>query len=248
LLYEELLPNTRNLAILFCWGKQDTLDAEGKPHPTGGNAAACRKMAEVIRAAKFKRFLSVELEDVGHIGVAPPADMLAKLIKQKRRNYPKHVRQVFRLADQSDAYWVGADALAGEPLPGDRLQIPIAPDEDPIAAQRKWITDKLGLIEARCKGQQIRITARRTPHVILLLSDELLNLDRPVTITRGKKERFKGRIKRDLSVMLTEAARGWDFQRLPVARVVIPLGGKVKFGYPTADKQQGEEKGRRSKN
>lgn len=237
LLYEELLPNARNIAILFCWGKLDTLDVEGKPHPKGGNAAFCRKMTAVINSLAFEHFKSVEFDDVGHLGVAPPEDLLADVLHSKRTHYPKHVRQAFRLPDQSDAYWIGAEGIEGEPLSDGTLSIPVAPDEDPVAAKRKWLISKLGLIEAECKGQAIKLTARRTPSVFLLLSDELLDLDKPVKIMRGKKKLFEGMIERDMGVMLTEAAKGWDFSRLPVARVVVPRGGKVKIGYPRADKQ-----------
>jgi pimeloyl-ACP methyl ester carboxylesterase len=238
LLYDEVLPNTRNLAILFCWGKGDTLDAEGKPHPAGGNAAGCRSMCAVISALGFKHFEAVELEGVGHLGVAPPADRFAALLSQKRAHYPKRVRQAFRLPDQSDAYWIGAEELQGEPLSDGTLSIPIAEGEDPRAAKRKWLIDKLGLVEGDCTGQTVNITARHTPRVVLLLSDELLDLSKPVKIMRGKKKLFEGKVERDMAVMLAEAARGWDFDRLPVARAVVPLGGKVKFGYPTADKQK----------
>ena len=236
LLYEEVLPNTQNLAILFCWGRGDTLTAEGKPHPTGGNAAACRQMSAVIGALGFKHFEAVELEGVGHLGVEPPADRLAALLSQQRLHYPNHVRQTFRLPDQSDAYWIGAEELQGEPLPDGVLSIPVPSDEDPQTVKRKWLTDRLGLVEGDCRSQSINIVARRTPRVVLSLSDELLDLDKPVKIMRGKKKLFEGKIERDMAVMLTEAARGWDFARLPVARAVVPLGGKVKYGYPAADK------------
>ena len=39
------------------------------------------------------------------------------------------------------------------------------------------------------------------------------------------------------SSALSKAARGWDFDRLPTVRVIVPVGGKVKFGYPGADKE-----------
>ena len=32
--------------------------------------------------------------------------------------------------------------------------------------------------------------------------------------------------------MLAEAAKGWDFDRLYSARVVVPVAGKARFGYP----------------
>ncbi len=236
LLYEELLPNARQVSVLFCWGANDNLDTEGRPHPTGGNAAACRKMTRVIGKLDFVSFRNVELEGVGHLGVAPPPDHLSDLLKRSRPRYPKRVRQVFRLPDQSDAYWIGAEDLEGPPLPDGTLSIPVPAEEDPISAQRKWLVNRLGLVEAECRKQTITITARRAVNVVLLLDDELLDLDKPIKIIRGKKTLFEGKVRRDMKVMLTEAARAWDFDRLPTARVVIPRAGKVKFGYPKAAK------------
>jgi hypothetical protein len=77
--------------------------------------------------------------------------------------------------------------------------------------------------------------------VTLLLSDELLDLDRPVMIIRNGKKRFEGRVRRDLRVMLREAAGDWDFARLPTARAVIPVGGMVRFGYPETDSKEGRK-------
>ncbi|MBN2563907.1 MAG: hypothetical protein JXQ75_23580 [Phycisphaerae bacterium] len=232
MLYGEVLPNARSTAVLFCWGAKDNVDAEGKPQPDGGNAALNRTMSAVIGALAYEHFEAVELVDVGHLGVVPPADRLDNLLNQRRTHYPKYVRQAYRLPDQSEAYWVSSDRLIGEPLPHGNLQIPYEEGENPLVAQRKWLIDKLGLVEAKCQGQTIKLTTRRSGHVILLLSDELLDLDQPVKIIRNKKTRLDGRVKRDMRVMLTEAAQGWDFDRLPVARVVIPVSGNVKFGYP----------------
>jgi hypothetical protein len=232
LLYETLLENVLNTQILFCWGRDDTLDASGEPHPLGGNAYYARRMTDVLNKLGAEHFEGIELEGVGHTGVAPPADKFSALLNQRREHFPKRVHQVFRLPEQGDAYWVSADALAGEPLPSSNLNITIRKGEDPIKAQRKWITNRLGLIEARCKGQLIKLHGHRVPHIILLLSDELIDLDKPVKIQRGKRKSFKGRIERDMRVLLTEAARSWDFDRLYTARVLVPVGGKVKFGYP----------------
>lgn len=239
LLFDELLPNARNVPILFCWGAKDNLDTDGKAREDGGNAGLNRKMSEMISHLGFKHFEFVELPDVGHQGVVPPAKPLSTLLKRRRERYPRQVRQVFRLPAQGDAYWVSADRLIGEPLPDGDLRIPYAVGEDPLAAEKKWLIGKLGLVEAVCEGQTITLTTRRTGNVVLLLSGELLDLDKPVTIIRNEKKRWEGKITPDLRVMLFEAARSWDFERLPTSRVVVPVGGTVKFGYPTAGGRRG---------
>lgn len=244
LLFDELLANCRNTAILFCWGRNDTLLPDGTPHPKGGNAATNRIMTKVIEGLDFDHFDAVEFPDKDHFGVAPPPDLLSKLIDRKRNRFPKRVHQAYRLAAQSRAYWLESGKLQGQPLPNGRIEIPVDPREDPREAHRKYLIKKLGLVDGRVKGQTIRLQTRRTGNAILLLSDELIDLDKPVRILRKKRERFKGHIKRDLRVMLEEAARSWDFDRLYTARVTIPLGGKTKFGYPDQSKKRRSSKRR----
>ena len=232
LLYDELLPNAQNVPILFCWGARDNVDEQGKVREDGGNAALNRKLSELISHLSFRHFEFVEIPGVGHQDVLPPAKQFSALLDRKREHYPKLVRQAFRLPLQSDAYWVSADRLSGEPLPDGKLEIPVAQGEDPLAAEKKWLVGQLGLAEARCDGQTITLTTRKAGNVIVLLSPDLIDFDKPVTIIRNNRKRLERKIDPDLRVMLVEAARSWDFDRLPQARLVIPVGGSVKVGYP----------------
>ncbi|MDB4645865.1 hypothetical protein OAF32_02875, partial [Akkermansiaceae bacterium] len=49
---------------------------------------------------------------------------------------------------------------------------------------------------AQVSGQKITIKAEGLEKIIVRLSDSLLNLDQPVTITLNGKEKFKGKIER----------------------------------------------------
>lgn len=233
LILPEILANCRNTPILFVWGDQDDKLLDGSPHPHGGNTKMNRLMASIMREKKLPLFQGVELPGVGHGGVVPPADDLARLLKNKRERFPKRIEHRYRLADQSVAWWVSSERLAGEPLTPE-ARIKIGEGEDPNDAKRRHLLDKLGYIDARCKGQTITLSAKRSPRLILLLSEELLDSDKPVTILRAKKKLYEGVIPRDPRVMLREAAATWDFDRLPSARVVVPISGKVEFGYPAA--------------
>ena len=235
-LYEEVLANCRNTAILFCWGANDTLNGKGQSSPTGGIAGRAKTMAAVIRALNFKAFEPVEIAGAGHRDVAPPQKALFELLDRRRVRTPKRVRQVFRLPQQSAAYWVEAEGMKGQPLQNGRLKIPQRKGESAASAQRRYLVPKLGRVEVRRKGQTITMDSRRARRVVLLLSDELLNLDKSVKIRKKKKTIFKGKIDRDMNVLLTEAARGWDFDRLHTARVVVTGSGKVTFGYSTTKK------------
>lgn len=234
LLFEELLPNLANTHTLFCWGRNDNVDANGEVRSDGGNAAWNRHMSQIMRQLGITRFEPVELDGVGHADVRPPAEALSRWLDRKRRRYPAQVRHVFRLAEHSSAYWVRAGALQGEPLPDGPLRIRFKPGEDPHRAQRDELVGGLGLIEAEVEGQTITLRGRKTTSLVLLLHDRLIDLDKPVTIRRGTRKLFHGRIPRDLRVLLREAADDWDFDRLFSARVVVPVGGRVKFGYDTS--------------
>lgn len=238
LLFDEVLQNIRNTHTLFCWGAKDNVDAEGTIRLDGGNVAWNRRITEVIKTLGIEGYEPIELPGAGHVDVRPPREAFNRLLDRRRQHYPPRVRQAFRLAEQSPAYWVAADQLQGEPLPDGPLSIKIEQGEDPNEAQRRYLVSRLGLIDARCKGRTIAVKSRRTVRVVLLLSDELLDLDKPVTIKRGKKRVFVGKIRRDLRVMLTEAARSWDFARLPSVRVVVPIAGQVRFGYPSSKKER----------
>ncbi len=242
LLYESLLSNLRDVPIVYCWGEKDNLDSAGKPEPSGGNVGISRTLSMVIKALGFPDYTAVELAGAGHLDVVPPPEEFYKLLKKTRRRYPKRVHQIFRLPEESSAYWVSTDHLQGEPLPHGPLQIPQSPDEDPRTATRRFLLGKLGLIEATCKKQTITIRSKNAVRITLLLGDELIDLDKPIKIKRGRKTVFDGRIERDLRVMLREAASGWDFNRLPSARVVIPIAGDIKFGYGDEPKKSSGRK------
>ncbi len=231
-LWDQVLPNCRHTAILFCWGENDTLDAHGDPDRQGGIARMSRRMASLIDDLDFERFQAFELPGVGHAGVAPPVDAWVAMLERRRPHYPRSVRQAFRLADQSQAYWVAAAQSRGRPLPSGELRIEMKPHETWPQAKRRYLTGRLGVIEATCHAQTITLQTRRTAELVLLLSDELVDLDRPVVVERDGRTVFNGLVSRDLRVTLTEAARTWDFERLPCARAVISYAGSIEFGYP----------------
>lgn len=229
ILFDELLPNLRNTNTLFVWGENDKLNAEGKVREDGGNAAWNRHMTKIMRDVGVSGFESIELAGVGHGGVVPPANALNDWLKQTRRRYPKEVHHVFRLPESSSAYWIRAMELEGEPLPDGELKIRYTKDDDPKKKQRAYLTQRLGLVEASIEGQTIKLRSRKTQTIELLLHDKLIDLDKPVTILRGSRELYKGKVPRDLRILLREAARTWDFDRLFSARVTIPRGKRIHF-------------------
>lgn len=231
ILFDDLLPNLRNTYTLFCWGENDNVDSSGKRRSDGGNAAWNRHMTKVMRDVGVTGFKSIELSGVGHANVKPPAEAVNQWLQQKRQRYPREVHHVFRLPEHSSAYWIRATELQGKPLPDGELKIRYTKDDDPRKKQRAYLTQRLGLIEASVEGQTIKLRSRKTQTIELLLHDKLIDLDRPIRITRGSRQLFEGKIPRDLRILLREAANDWDFDRLFSARVVIPRGARIQTGY-----------------
>lgn len=231
LLFEELLPNLANTNTLFVWGVNDNVDAHGNVRQDGGNAAWNRRMTQIMRQLKIENFEPVELAGVGHLNVVPPEAALNRWLRRKRERYPRKIRHVYRLIEHGSAYWLRAGGFQGDPLPDGKLRIRFKPGEDAHRAERDHLIRQLGLIEAGVEGQAITLKARRTTRVVLLLHDRFIDLDKAVTIRRGQRELYRGKIPHDPRVLLREAANDWDLDRLFSARVVVPVGGRVKFGY-----------------
>ncbi|HPF37167.1 MAG TPA: hypothetical protein P5081_24505 [Phycisphaerae bacterium] len=228
-LFPDLLPNLRNTYTLFCWGENDNVGADGNVREDGGNAAWNRHMSQVMREVGVRGFRPIELAGVVHGNVRPPADAVSEWLNQKRRRYPKHIQQMFRLPENSAAYWARCVELQAPPLADGELRIRLKKDDDLKKKQRQYMTQKLGVIEASVEGQSIRLRSRNAETIELLLHDKLIDLDQPVTILRGSRELFHGKIPRDLRVLLREAANDWDFDRFFTSRVVIRRGRPVRF-------------------
>ncbi|MCA9254883.1 MAG: hypothetical protein KDA33_04565, partial [Phycisphaerales bacterium] len=228
-LFPDLLPNLRNTYTLFCWGENDNVGADGNVREDGGNAAWNRHMSQVMREVGVRGFQPIELAGVGHGNVRPPADAVSEWLNQKRRRYPKHIQQMYRLPENSACYWARCVELQTPPLADGELRIRLKKDDDLKKKQRQYMTQKLGVFEASVEGQTIRLRSRNAETIELLLHDKLIDLDQPVTILRGSRELYSGRIPRDLRVLLREAASDWDFDRFFTARVLIKRGRPVRF-------------------
>ncbi len=230
MLYDVFTPNLGNLNTLFVWGAKDNLGQDGHPHPQGGNAAMSRVLADVMRKSCADRFTGVELPNAAHGNVTPPSDKVAAWLKQKRKTWPTSVTQRFRLPGQSRAAWIRAVELMGKPLADAASTVKLKPGENTATAQKRHLVAQLGLIEASVDKQTILITTRKVKDVELLLSDELIDLDKPIKVIRNKREVFDGRVYRSVGTMLQETAETLDFARIPQTRLVIPASGRKVTG------------------
>lgn len=86
-------------------------------------------------------------------------------------------------------------------------------------------------LEARRKGNDVTVRARRTAVFDLYLSPAWFDFDRPLRLTVNGRPVFEGRVKPDLRFLLEQACRDEDRTRLYAARlpvVVEPAGGAAE--------------------
>lgn len=218
-LFDLFLENVRPLSMLVVWGENDV---------EFGITPRNRPLRGLAKSLKLDRYEAIELPGVGHLGVAPPPESLKAWLSRSRERHPRAVHHAFRFAETSSAYWVRAQKLAGAPLPAGEVRAPVKEGQDPRVALAEYLRKQLGVIDAISREQTIELETRRSTYVELLLHDDLVDLDRPITVLRNRKKTWEGLVPRDLGVTLDEAAREWDFQRLPRAKLIVPVGGKAR--------------------
>jgi len=78
-------------------------------------------------------------------------------------------------------------------------------------------------MEATIDGQTINITAEKTPRLVVRLSDQLLNLDKPVMITVNGEEKFSGKVKRSAREIIKSLEQRGDLASIATATVTVKL-------------------------
>ena len=76
---------------------------------------------------------------------------------------------------------------------------------------------------ATIDGQAINITAEKTPRLVVRLSDQLLNLDKPVMITVNGEEKFSGKVKRSAREIIKSLEQRADPASVATASVTLKL-------------------------
>lgn len=132
---------------------------------------------------------------------------------------PRRVAKWFRYLGQGSAAWLKATAFRGDVWEAEQLAVRAAPTTDRDQFIRRVIQGRLGFLSGRVEGQTITVLTRRCADIELLLPEDLVDLDRPVTVTCNGRVRHRGLIRRRVATWLEAAYRTWDFQRVPVARL-----------------------------
>ena len=156
----------------------------------------------------------------GHRHPAMPElnDKVHLWLGDKARNpYPRAVRLLSFQHENAAAYWIRIDRFAPTVFDPDRKVTATGPmgiqlTEDQVRLLYIGKMEKeLGSVAAVvAPGNHIRIATRHIHALTVLLSDRLVNLDRPITITLNGELAFRGKAERSLDTLFDTARRHRD--------------------------------------
>jgi len=221
-----LLANVLNTPVLAVWGDKDTGD-DTQEKAAGGGIAAFNRRLRLVAAEVDAPLKGVQLPGVGHGGVVPPLDLLTEYLHKRRPAAPREVKHWFRYPPQGRASWLRQRRFAGTPWQGTQINVVVTGPTDIDEYVTKVLTDKLAYLGGKIEGQRIEAQVRKSAELEVLLNDDLLDLDQPITLVVGEKIRFEGPVERRVSTMLDIAYRDWEFQRLYSARLAMKAGSKA---------------------
>ena len=168
-----------------------------------------------------------ELPGVGHGGVIPPKDAFAEILTKKRPPLSKTVSHRFRYTTQARDGWLRQTQFSGDPWTSQQLIVSPANNETVGEAMTAMLKEKLGYLGGKIDGQTIHIETHLCGQIEVLLNDDLVDLDKPITIVVDGTVRFEGTAKRKLRTLLDIAKDDWEFQRLFPVRFEVGRKGKA---------------------
>lgn len=227
-LHPSVLPNLTSCPLLMVWGENDTGGPGGEESPVGGIAGQNERMMKLVARLALP-IEGIELAGVGHGNVRPPSEKFVEYTTKQRVHFPKQVSHVCRYPSQGHAYWLRVRKFLGKPWEKNELPpIQLRQGDDPEQRATEAVLNRLRSFSGKIDGQRIEIDLERIARLEVLLSDEMIDLDEPITVVVRGKTRFEGTVTRRIPVMLEEAARTWDVARLYDARLVVYGSGKVR--------------------
>ncbi|MEP0845944.1 MAG: hypothetical protein HRF50_03875 [Phycisphaerae bacterium] len=232
-LWDQFLPNARQLPILAVWGKDDRLDSAGARSAHGGIAGLNGKLVNVARDLGLP-LTPVELEGKGHADIAPPAAELDRLLAARRVHFPARVAHAFRHIGQASAYWLEGHEWTGPQWTDRPPVLEFQPgehdwdDQHVRNASVRAFRRLLGELEGEISGQTLRVRRNKVRELTVWFGDGMINWDEPVALLVGGKKEFEGALRPDLFVCLTQAERTRDFERLRWAGLRVRTGSRTQ--------------------
>lgn len=214
------LANLAHLPVLNVWGAQDNLPILGigamdaNAQSVGTLAEANHQLRDMTAKMELP-FTNYEHPYAGHQVIQPPADDMVKVLTSVRERAPKKIEHYFRWLYQSTCYWV-----EGTEWEGDMWDTMLPKSSSPTpAAQDDAIMNLLGHVEGAVDGNTIRLKSTHLSHIRVWLLDGMIDWSKPVEVIWNGNTVFKGPVKRDLALCLSEAFRSRDFEMLRWAKI-----------------------------
>lgn len=223
-MFEWFAPNLAAAPILHVWGSEDDLNIPGLNF-----RRSTRRLAELDRefsriAADVPGYVGIEVQGADHGTIRPPLDETLTLLAAPRGEVPTTIHHLFRYIHQADTPWVeghewsGPAWLAPWPTPAMEAGSLSAQEEAEI------LRALVGSIDASASENRIDVTTEHLSDLTIWLLDDVVDLDRPVTVVWNGAVVFEGPIGKDVGVALVQAERTRDFLRLRWAGVRIVDG------------------------
>jgi pimeloyl-ACP methyl ester carboxylesterase len=213
---ELFLPNTAEIPVVTVFGDKVAPDI--------------RQANEYIAQVAREQNLPIRVLDLATVGEAGSRDLIKAMdaiLTHTRPVAMKRIHHWFRYPVQGRRAWLRLGKMREAPWTAQLLRVWPAVGEDPLAAERAVLEDKLCFVGGEIDGQTIRVQTRGCDEIELLLNDRMLDLDRDVTVYVDGTVRFEGRIVKRIATMLETAQRDWEFERLWSARLQIGRKGQA---------------------
>ncbi|GJM24420.1 MAG: hypothetical protein DHS20C16_08350 [Phycisphaerae bacterium] len=220
-----LLPNIHSTPVLAVYGADDQSKNASTGEPAG--IAVWNRYIKQQAAELKLPITMIELPGVGHGGVIPPKEALKDILSTKRAPLSKTVAHRFRYTTQARDGWLRQTQFSGKPWTSQQLIVSPANGETVAEAMAAMLREKLGYIGGTIDGQTINIETHLCGRIEVLLNEDLVDLDKPITIIVDGTIRFEGVAKRNTKTMLDIAKEDWEFQRLFPVRFQIGRKGKA---------------------
>jgi len=134
----------------------------------------------------------------------------------------------FRYPQQSSTRLVRVGRFGPTVWRGDQLDIATGPHVDRPQFIRTVLDDKLARLDVAIDGQTVDIQSQKCESIELLITPDVLDLSKPVTIRYNGKRRFEGRLPVSVATLLSSAYDQWEFQNPAWCRLHIGPKGPAR--------------------
>jgi len=216
-----LFENLHHVSMLSVWnGPQEENIYQGHTEITAYYNRRIFELAEEMSLPYFA--VEIEAGALQTIALSPPSK-IASVLSARKPLYSKRIRHWFRYPSQGRADWLDCVKMKPEIWSESQISIQTGVTEDRDDFITDTIQAKLGWIAADAANQTITIETRRVEKLDVFLSQELIDLHRPITVIINGRQRHQSLVIESPRTMLEYAYRNWQFNHLPTAKLTFNI-------------------------